>query len=1852
MVQDSYPLSPLQQGMLFHHLEARTRGVDVEQLEVRLNEPIDAKRLADAWARVAKQHPILRTRFRWEGLKAPLQDVLGEIAVPFETRDLSEMTAQEQVDALKLFFAEDRSRAFALDVAPLWRVTLLRLGADSHQLVFTYSHAILDSCYASIVKEVFDVYAAMARGEPPSFAERPAYQEHIAWLQRHLATNASAAEAYWRNALAGFRTPTNLDALRIAGRDERPAAGHATLEFALSPADTGRLHDLAHRESLRTSVFVEVAWALVLSAFAAQDDVVYGLTRACRRSSIEGADRVIGLFINTVPIRVKLASELSVLDLCRQLREQRVELRRFEYTPLVDILHLSEVSRGQSLFESIIVFNSQTDDARLKSFGEEWQRRDFKLHDQTNFPFNVMAYDGPQLTFKLSYDTGCFAPGAVERIADLLQAIFVAIAGQPETKVGDLPRLPSQDARSTLRIWNDTARPLPGPHCVHEAFEAQVDRTPDKVALVDGARSLTYRELDRRANHVARALIAQGAGPDQMVGIYVERSIEMLVGLLGILKAGAAYVPMDPSYPSERIALMLEDSRARVVVTTTNLAGSLPPHSHALCVDGELAEGDRPRVAVTGEHLAYVIFTSGSTGRPKGVMLEHRNVTSFFEAMDQVLGTTPGVWLATTSISFDISVLELFWTLARGFTVVIQQEAERQVRAAATKGVDARPIDFSLFYFAADAAETAGGKYRLLLEGAKYADEHGFSAVWTPERHFHPFGGLYPNAALTGAAVAAVTRRIGIRAGSVVLPLHNPIRVAEEWSVVDNLSNGRVGLSFASGWHARDFVLQPDNYKNRRELMASGIETVKALWRGEAVKAVGGDGQPVEVKTYPPPVQREPKMWVTASSHPDTFALAGRLGANVLTNLLVMKSEQLVENIAIYRKAWTDAGHQGAGVVTLMLHTFVGSDVEEVRRKVRAPFLEYLKTSTDLISKMRWELTAFAKGSDRDASIAPQMSLADLDAEELDVIMEHAFERYFKTAGLFGSPTPCLATIDRLKQFGVDEIACLIDFGVAADEVLASLPYLDELRRMANRPQTAISTEPVQDIASQIRRHGVSHLQATPSLASMLVSDEASLDALSSLRMLLLGGEPLPRTLLERLRKSYQGDIRNMYGPTETCIWSTTSPVDGADDPITIGKPIANTRVYVVDRSLRPLPVGVPGEILIGGAGVARGYLERPELTEERFVPDSFDSGARLYRTGDLGQWLPDGTLAYLGRLDHQVKIRGHRIEPGEIEAALNRHPSVQQSAVVARPDATGAQQLVAYIVAPSQSSAPTTAHWGIIWDETYQHGASETAGWRSSYTGDPIPEAQMREWIACTIARIQGLRPRRVLELGCGTGMVLFGIAPGCELYHGIDLSAAALARVKAEADRRGLRGVVLEQRAADTLASLEGGPFDTIVINSVAQYFPTVEYLMDVLTAAIGRLAPGGAIFVGDVRHRALLEVMLSEIELQNATFDTPAGELQARLRKRLDEEPELVLDPSLFLSLRQRFSDVEDVQVELKLGRQPSEMTRFRYDVVIRKRGGMPRLPAVADTRGAPEPCTLESLKTMVRSRATSLRITGIPNARVSVPLAALRALKARSVADRLGEIGAGPSGIDPEDVRALDANYEVAIEWSAAGPGYFDAIFRLRNAQQAAKAPTEIAVTESDLGLADVSTYANRPALRAVAGSNLVPALRQHLRSTLPEYMIPSAFVPLEALPLTPNGKLDRQALPAPDGARHETATPFVPPATDVERKLAAIFQELLGLSEIGIDDNFFDLGANSLMMVRVVEKIRAEMGLKMSVVRVFQFPTLGSLAAAIAGSETDPGHVALPPEQNRGQLRREMMQRRRETRGASRTTQRP
>ncbi len=341
-----------------------------------------------------------------------------------------------------------------------------------------------------------------------------------------------------------------------------------------------------------------------------------------------------------------------------------------------------------------------------------------------------------------------------------------------------------------------------------------------------------------------------------------------MIGALAIQKAGGAYVPMDPAYPADRLALYAEDSAAPVIVTQSDLAARFTAETLCLDTDGRLAQAadTNPTSGVTPEDVAYMIYTSGSTGRPKGVQVEHRNVINFFTGMDDRLGTTPGTWLAVTSLSFDISVLELFWTLARGFKVVISSDENRAL-VSSGRIASAQKMDFSLYYWGNDDGQ-GPKKYELLLEGAKFADSHGFTAVWTPERHFHAFGGPYPNPSVTGAAIAAVTRNLSVRAGSCVVPLHHPARIAEEWAVIDNLTNGRTGIAIASGWQPEDFVLRPENAPpNNKTAMFAAADQVRRLWRGEGVDFPKSDGTTFTVKPSPARFRRN---WKCGSPPPAT----------------------------------------------------------------------------------------------------------------------------------------------------------------------------------------------------------------------------------------------------------------------------------------------------------------------------------------------------------------------------------------------------------------------------------------------------------------------------------------------------------------------------------------------------------------------------------------------------------------------------------------------------------------------------------------------------------------------------------------------------------------------------------------------------------------------------------------------------------------------------------------------------------------------------------------------------------------------------------------------------------------------
>jgi natural product biosynthesis luciferase-like monooxygenase protein len=1840
---DAYPLSPLQQGMLVHALQADNAGVDIEQMVGDLAEEVDVDVLRVAWQLVVDRHPILRTSFRWVGVDEPQQVVSESCAVDIDVRPLDDA-------AFEQFMVDDRVRGFALDAAPMWRLTLFRSDRSS-RFVFTYHHSLLDTSVVWVVGEAFQAYDALRAGVVPAFEERRPYREHIDWLQGHLRDNREAAAAYFSELLDGVEGPTSLAALRRGDALADWNGVYGALRFAL-PSEVS---DALHASGALAAVF-ETAWALVLSSFSGSADVVFGATRGCRRSGLPGSDNIMGLFINTPPVRVRIDPGLSTAELIAQVRAQQVGKRAHEHTPLADV-HAAIGVQGGSLFDTCVVVNELHQGTRLRQLGGAFGQRTFDLHDQTNFPLTLLVYGDPQVHCKLSYDPRVFDDTAVERVKTLLCELLAAIAADSSQAVADLPRMPERE-RQLLTAWNDTERPYPDDVTLADLFEAQVAATPDATALVFREHSVSYRQLHQRANEIAARLADIGVQPDDLVGVYIDRSVEMVVALLAIHKAGAAYVPMDPAYPAVRIAMMLEDSRAQVVLTHSRLAGSLDGVANVIALDQITEQRDTPPPRHAGpSSLAYVIFTSGSTGRPKGVMIEHRNVCNFIAAMDEQLGhrpghDKPGTWLAVTSISFDISVLELFWTLCRGFTVVLQQDDGVLSAAAAASGV--KPIDFSLFYFSADAgAATGSGRYRLLLDGARFADQHGFAAVWTPERHFHEFGGNYPNAALTSAAVAMVTERISIRAGSVVLPLHHPLRVAEDWSVVDNLSNGRVGLSFASGWHANDFALAPANYAERRRVMADGIDMVRRLWRGEAVGATAGDGRDIEVRMFPRPVQDEPPVWITAGGSPDTFAMAGRIGANILTNLLVMSADDLAVNIAAYRAARRDAGHPGDGHISLMLHTFVGEDDASVQALVREPFLHYLRTSTDLINQMQWEQTSFAKAGTAAAGQG-ERSLDQLSADDMAVLMDHAFDRYVRTAGLFGTPQTCIATIERLRALGVDEIACLIDFGVDDDKVLASLPHLDELRRLANSaaasPPAAGDTgeHPAGDqtdygLVANIRRHRVTHLQCTPSHAAIIAEQPGGMDALGELELLLVGGEALPPAVADRVRPAVRGRMLNMYGPTETTIWSTVSPVE-AGEPITIGTPIANTTVHVVDPTLRPNPIGVPGELVIGGAGVVRGYLDRPALTDERFA--ELAGVGRVYRTGDLVSLGADGRLWFNGRLDHQVKIRGYRIELGEIETALGQHPGVFESVVVARSDGPGDPRLVAYVVPRDGVGADAASAWGEVWDHAYRHSdpadaGFNVAGWTDSYTGEPLPAGQMREWVDEVVGRIRQLNPRRVLEVGCGTGLLLLRIAPHTERYVGVDAAPAALDRIREAMGSAPIAGVQLLHGGAHSLRELAdehaaGERFDTIVINSVAQYFPDAGYLVSVISQAMSLLTPDGRLFLGDLRAKAPAALFAAACELARAAASTSRVELARRAEQRAADDAELVIDPELFTHLRDAVPALASVTISLRGGSFDNEMSRFRFDAVL-SADAAAVAPAADERLIHVEHIDREAIRAALADEPAVLRVVGLRNDRLVREAELVRLLTAdgplpgvESAGDIRHALAAVAGGVRPDDVADLHPQYTSHLEWSADGVDRVDVVLRHRHRPSAGAlrwAPVQRPIAE----------FTNQPARHGA--DRLAPELRAHLRASVPDYMVPSAFVMLESLPRTPNGKIDRAKLPAPERSRAEGGDAVVAAESDTEAMLAAIWQDLLALDTVSVTTNLFDLGANSLLMVRASGKLTERLERSVSLVEMFKFPTVRQLAQhldATAGGAADESLTeALDDSRSRGQRRREL-----------------
>jgi amino acid adenylation domain-containing protein len=908
----------MQQGMVFHSLYANHSGVDIEQVVYTLHENLSIRTLQLAWQQVINRHSILRTSFRWEGLEEPVQQVHTVAEQEWLVEDWREQTQLEE--QLSEYLKADRQRGFTLTESSLNRFALFRIGDKDYQFVWTFHHAILDGrSLILVLKEAFACYEALVKGEPVLLSQPRPYRDYITWLAEQ---NMTEAEAFWRTVLKGFTTPTPLVVKRndITSIPESPE--YTEQGIRLSESLTSTLKKLAQENSVTLNNFVQGAWALLLSIYSGEEDVVFGVTRACRHSTIADAESVIGPFINTLPMRFSVSGDTVLLDWLQEIRRQHVTVRKFEHTPLMKIQKWSETPRGVSLFDTILVFENYELDSYLRSLGENWSKRNFQLLERTNYPLALSAWGGRELLMKLAYHQRDFDDASICRMLGHLKMLLEGFAVNPHQRLSDYQILTREEYEQIVIKWNDTNAEYPANSTIHQLFEEQVKKSPNATAVSFADEQLTFQDLNQRANHLAHHLQKLGVQADKLVAICLERSPEMIVGILGILKAGGAYVPLDPAYPQERLSVMLKDAQPTVLLTQQRFLGKLPAtEAQVVCIDSDwqvIAKEslENPDPTATADNLAYVIYTSGSTGKPKGVMIEHRSLVNFSVAAGVEYGIAASDRiLQFASISFDASAEEIFPALTRGAMLVLRNEA-------------------------------------------------------------------------------------------------------------------------------------------------------------------------------------------------------------ILTSISM--------------------------------------------------FLEMCR---------KW-----------------QINILDL-------------------------PTA----------------------------------YWHELAE----------------------RLGAEDIELPPSL-----------------RLVIIGGERVLPERLAKWRRTIRKDVRlvNTYGPTEATIVATMcdltdrtiSEASLPDAPI--GKAVPNVQTYILDRYLRPLPIGIPGELYIGGAGLARGYLNQPEQTAKRFVLNPFDNKERLYKSGDVAKFLSDGQIEFCGRIDNQVKIHGFRIELEEIEAVIAQHPMIGQVTVVMREDIPGEKRLIAYIV-PS----PTT---------------------------------------------------------------------------------------------------------------------------------------------------------------------------------------------------------------------------------------------------------------------------------------------------------------------------------------------------------------------------------------------------------------------------------------------------------------------------------------------------------------------------------------------------------------------------------
>ena len=1277
------PLSYAQQRLWFiDQFEGTSTEYNMPEA-LRLQGELDQEALERTINTIVERHESLRTHFV-EVDGEPVQTIVPSLRIAVPVEDLSALDEASQQQAVAAAMRREWEQPFDLARGPVLRIKLLKLGEHDHILLRTFHHIVSDGWSVGVFNREFGtLYEAFQEGHQNPLEPLPVqYADFALWQRSWLDKQAlDHGLEYWKEQLSGIP-----EQLRLPTDRPRPAYPTFAAELCgvtLPAQQLAGLKRLSQANNATLYMTLLSAFALLLERYSGQEDIVVGSPIANRQET--QLEQLIGFFVNSLVMRVRVRPELSFRELLGAVRATTLDAYLHQDIPferLVEDLSPERNLNSTPLFQVVFALqNAPAGPQLLKGLeitpliGDELRVRfDLELHALER---------GGQLELFWLYNRDLFERWRIEQMARHYLNLLEAAVAAPEVPLARLEMLGAQERHILVEGFNATEHAV-AERTLPALFEAQVARAPEALAVIFGQESLSYGELNTRANRLAHHLIGLGVGPESLVGIALERSTEMIVALLGTLKAGAAYLPLDPDYPQARLAHMLTDAAPALVLSSSALRTRLPGTVEVLSLDTaktkaliEEAAPHNPTDAERTQPLnalnpAYVIYTSGSTGTPKGVVVTHRGIPSLVATQIEHLAVTSEARvLQFASLSFDAAL----WEVAMGL--------------------------------------------------------------------------------LSGAALVL-----------------------------------------------------------------------------------------------------------------------------------------------------TGAGERG------------------------------------------------------------------------------------------GEP-----------------------------------------------------------LAALIQSRGVTHATLPPVLLAGLTGK------LPSLQSLVVAGETSSPDLVGRWSEGRR--MVNAYGPTETTVCATISaPLSGAV-AAPIGRPIWNTQAYVLDVGLMPVPLGVIGELYIAGAGLGRGYLNRPALSAERFVADPYglEPGARMYRTGDLARWRAEGVLEFLGRADQQLKIRGFRIEPGEIEAALKSHERVQEALVTLHQQADH-EQLLAYVIGRADSAEQAQAqtshifHWQQLYESTYAQGSASCGdfnvlGWNSSYTGEPIPAEEMRLWVDETVAHLRALQPNRVLEIGCGTGLLLTRLAVGCESYLGLDLSAQVLAQLGAYlATREDLAQVVLRQGPAHELSFLGDDSVELVILNSVVQYFPDIDYLLEVLSEAVRVTRRGGYIFVGDLRSLPLLGAYHSSVQLYKAPKQMLLGELQQRIAQAQRNEKELLVDPALFGELGRRWEKVGRVETSLKAGSYDNELSRFRYDVTM----GLGEKEAVVaperwlswDEAGAWRQKLEEAL---ALQPGLAVGVRGIRDRRVAGAVEAVRLLQTPgsglSDAGQLQEACAGIYGEDPNAVMQLARRLGVMLCWRGfSAEGVNEAIFNPR------------------------------------------------------------------------------------------------------------------------------------------------------------------------------------------------------------------